>query len=585
MAEQRVQRRLAAILVADVVGYSRLVEADEEGTRTRLRSLQFELIEPRIAADGGRIVKTMGDGILVEFPSAVDAVRNALAIQTSMVGRDANLPEDRRIQFRVGINVGDVIVAGDDIHGDGVHVASRLEGLCGPGEVYVSGTVYDQVAGKLAASFEDLGEQRVKNIAKPFRAYRVLPVSETVTTAPVASDVDKMFDRPALAVLPFENMSGDPEQEYFSDGLTEDIITALSLWRSFPVIARNSTFSYKGTSPDVRKVGEELGARYVVEGSVRKAGNRVRVSAQLLNAETGHHIWAESYDRDLDDIFALQDEITRQIATIIEPAIERSEHKRITTKPASDLAAWEFCVRGYAHIYELTREANDKAREMFQRAIDLDPQYCRAHTGLAFTYGRDLRFFDTPDRQEWHRLGLESAQRAVALDETDADARTMLARCYNMTRRTDDAIAEAERAVQLNPHNADANNIMGAALSITSARYEEGIPWFERALQLNPSDPQHQVFAVQLALAHLGAGRYEEAIRHARDAIRRQPDFLEGVAALAASLGYLGRDEEARAAIEGHEDAVPSFVKRHVLYAPELKDCLLEGLRKAGLPE
>ncbi len=322
---------------------------------------------------------------------------------------------------------------------------------------------------------------------------------------------------------------------------------------------------------------------FVLEGSVRKAGNRVRVTAQLVNAETGHHIWAERYDRDLDDIFALQDEITRQIATIIEPAIERSEHQRITTKPPSDLTAWEFCVRGYGLIHELTRETNEMAREMFQRAIELDPQYCRAHTGLAFTYGRNLRFFGAPDREEWRRLMYESAQRAVALDETDADARTMLVRCYQHAGRIDDAIAEAKRAIQLNPHNVDANNMMGSALSTAAARYDEGIPWFERALQLNPSDPQHQIYTTQLAFAHLGAGRFELAAKLARDAIRRQPDFLEGVIALAASLGYLGHAEEARTAIEGHEDAAPGFIERHVTYAPELKECLLEGLRRAGL--
>ncbi len=326
MAEQRVQRRLAAILAADVVGYSQLMEADEEGTRARLRSLYSELIHPRIAADGGRIVKTTGDAVLVEFGSAVDAVRNALDIQGAMHRRNADVPEGIRIEYRAGLNVGDVIVEGDDIHGDGVNVASRLEGLCAPGEVYVSGTVHDHVEGKLAASFEDLGEQTGKNLAKPVRVYRVSPVAETVSVAAIASEVDKMFDRPALAVLPFDNLTRDPEQEYFSDGLTEDIITALSMWRTFPVIARNSTFTYKGRAVKVQEVARELGARYIIEGSVRKAGDRVRVVVQLIDGETGHHLWAERYDRQIDEIFALQDEITERIATTVAPELEHDSN-------------------------------------------------------------------------------------------------------------------------------------------------------------------------------------------------------------------------------------------------------------------
>ncbi len=583
MAEQRVQRRLAAIVAADVVGYSRLMGADEAGTRARFNDQLDEVVRPAIDEHRGRLVKTMGDGFLIEFGSVVDALQCSVDIQNVVAVRQNREPDERKILLRIGIHLGDVIVEDDDIHGDGVNIAARLEGLAEPGGICVSDMVHTGVRNKLSLDFVDLGKQSLKNIADPLEVFQV--VLHAATTEDSAA-LDAVFRRPAVAVLPFDNLSADPEQSYFADGLTEDIITALSLWRSFPVIARNSTFAYKGTAPDVRKVGEELGARYVVEGSVRRAGKRVRVTAQLINAETGHHIWAESYDRELEDIFALQDEIARQIATIIEPAIERSEHRRIATKPPSDLAAWEFCVRGFAHIYELTREANEKAREMFRRAIELDPQYCRAHTGLAFSYGRDLRFFGAPDRQEWHRLGLESAQRAVALDETDAEARTMLVRFYQSGGgRIDDAIAEARKAVQLNPHNADVNNIMGSSLSTASARYEEGIPWFERALQLNPSDPQHQVFTVQLALAHLGAGRFEVAAKLAREALRRQPDFTEGVVTLASSLGYLGRGDEARAAIEGHEKTAPEFIDQHVTYAPELKDCLLKGLRKAGLIE
>ena len=333
MAEERVQRRLAAILVADVVGYSRLIEADEEGTRTRIRSLHAEVIDPRIEADGGRIVKTSGDGILVEFGSVVDAVRNALAIQEAMSGRDSNLPEDSRIRFRVGINVGDVIVEGDDIHGEGVNVAARLEGLCEPGEVYVSTAVHDQVEGKLAVTFENLGEQTLKNISKPTRVYRVsISPEEATVRSEEATGVPSLPDKPSIAVLPFENMSGDPEQEYFADGIAEDIITALSRFNWFFVIARNSSFSYKGTSPDIRQVASELGVQYVLEGSVRKAGNRVRITAQLIDATTGRHVWAERYDRELDDIFAVQDEITGAITGAVAPSFVAAEAKRAARK-------------------------------------------------------------------------------------------------------------------------------------------------------------------------------------------------------------------------------------------------------------
>ena len=584
MAEKRVQRRLAAILAADVVGYSRLIEADEEGTRVRLRSLYAELIDPRIAADGGRIVKTTGDGILVEFPSAVDAVRNALAIQAAMTGRDASLPEDRRIVFRVGINVGDVIVEGDDIHGDGVNVASRLEGLCGPGEVYVSGTVYDQAAGKLAASFEDLGEQTVKNITKPVRLYRARAQSrETTNTVDTAQPLP-LPDKPAVAVLPFDNLSRDPDQDYFADGLTEDIITALSLWRSFPVIARNSTFAYKGQSPDIRKVGKELGARYVVEGSVRRAGSRVRISAQLINAETGHHVWAERYDREMEDIFDLQDEITHRVAAIIEPELERAEKQRIVVKPTTDLSAWEYCLRGYSCIEENSAEANRKARDMFRHAIDRDPNYARAHTGLAFTYVRDLRYWQPDDREEWERLFSETTRRAVELDKTDSVARTMMARVFMRAKDFDAAVAEARRAVECNPHDAYSSSLLGDML-VFSGHFEEGIPWIERSRQLNPMDSRAHLISTHLAMAHLGLGHYGQAADFAREAIRRKPDFAEPHMLLASALGYLDRSDEARSVFEPIKEDAGKLYERRPELAQVTRDCIIEGLRRAGLAE
>ncbi len=580
MPEGRVQRRLAAILASDVVGYTRLMREDEVGTLAQLKALRRDILEPKVEEYGGRIVKTTGDGMLVEFPSAVDAVQHAVDIQRMLARRQSGPSDDRRIELRIGINVGDVIIDGDDLYGDGVNIAARLESMADPGGILISGAVHEQVRTKLELDFDDQGERSVKNIAEPIRMFQVLVrAHEAPADAAVASTI---FQRPAVAVLPFENLSNDPDQDYFVDGLTEDIITALSLWRSFPVIARNSSFAYKGQSPDIRKVGNELGARYIVEGSVRRSGERVRVTAQLINAKTGHHIWAERYDRDLQDIFALQDEITEHIAAIVEPAIERTEQKRIVAKPPNDLAAWEFWLRGYAHIYEETEEANEKAREMFHRAIEVDPHFSRAYTGLAYTYVKDLRFFRHPDREGRLELLFESARRAIALDESDAEARTMLVRAYVNSQQPEAAIEEARRAVELNPHNAFANSVLGVALSWAGARYEEGIPWLERALRLNPLDPQRHLLSTHLALATLCAGRYETAEAQANDAIRRRPDFLEARVVLASVLGYMGRTEQAQKAVEALGDGAGDFVEAHPLLARQTKDLVMTGLRKAG---
>ncbi len=311
--------------------------------------------------------------MLVEFASAVDATECAIKIQRALARRNEDVPEGHRIELRIGINLGDIIVDGDDIYGDGVNVAARLEGLCDTGEVYVSAVVHDQVEGKIEVAFDDLGEHTVKNIDKPIRVYRVSPQIGSVVATGTAREVDRLFNHPAVAVLPFENIGEDPEQEYFADGLTEDIITALSLWKFFPVIARNSTFAYKGKSPDIREIGKELGARYVVEGSVRKAGNRVRVTAQLINAETGHHVWAERYDRELADIFELQDELTQSIAGIVAPEVERTEQRRLQSKQSENLDAWDCVLKGMVSLSELTHSGNVHARELFNKAIALDP--------------------------------------------------------------------------------------------------------------------------------------------------------------------------------------------------------------------
>jgi TolB-like protein len=449
MAEGRVQRRLAAILAADVVGYGRLIEADEEGTRARLKSLHAELIEPRIKADGGRIVKTMGDGILVEFPSAVDAIRNALAIQNAMSGRDSALPEECRIVFRVGINVGDVIVEGSDIHGDGVNVAARLEGLCGPGEVYVSGTVYDQAAGKLAVSFEDLGEQAVKSISRPVRVYRARTDQEDVPLTPIV-DEDGTFsvpDKPSIAVLPFDNMSGDEDQTYFSDGITEDIITELSRFRTLFVIARNSSFAFRGQSIEVSEIGRRLGVQYLVEGSVRKAGNRIRVTAQLVDASTGHHLWAERYDRDLEDIFAVQDEITEAIVSMVPGRMEVDVRDRAERKPTSNMTAYDYFLLGTQQLWAWTPDSLAEAGRLAQQAVSLDSRFARAHALLAATHlwavplqaGRKGALDDA----------LKHAETAAALDDEDSWTRAMLGLTLYELGEDEDAETQCRHAVAL----------------------------------------------------------------------------------------------------------------------------------------
>ena len=394
------ERRLAAILAADVVGYSRLMGEDEAGTLERLKSLRRELVQPGITERKGRIVKLMGDGLLAEFPSVVEAVQCAADIQRSMIGREADLPNERRIKLRIGVNLGDIIVEGSDIYGEGVNVAVRLEALADPGGICISGKVYEEVRNKLPTAFEDLGEQEVKNIAEPVRVYRWTDAADQEPGGAGAEAALPLPDKPSIAVLPFENMSGDPEQEYLADGICEDLITALSKIRWFFVIARNSTFTYKGQAVEVTQVARELGVRYVIEGSVRKAGNRVRITAQLIDATTGRHVWAERYDRDLADIFELQDEMTQTIVAAVEPELGAAERERALSKPPENLDAWETCQRGLWHLWRFDREDNAKAPSLLQRAQELDPGFAAAYAHEAYSHFVNviMGWAEDPDR-------------------------------------------------------------------------------------------------------------------------------------------------------------------------------------------
>src|SRR5216683_7741318 len=585
MAEARVQRRLAAILAADVAGYSRLMGADEEGTLAALKALRRELADPKIKEHRGRIVKTTGDGLLVEFASVVDAMRCAVEVQHEMAERNAGVPEERRIQFRIGINLGDIIKDGRDIHGDGVNVAARLEALAEPGGICVNRVVRDQVRDKLDFAFEDAGEQRVKNIARPLRVYRVRTgrvVGEARSTAqpPLA-----LPDKPSVAVLPFTNMSGDPDQEFVSDGIAEDVITALSRYPSLFVIARNSCFTYKGRAVDVKQVGRELGVRYVLEGSLRKSGNRIRVTAQLVEADAGNHLWAERYDRDLADIFAVQDEITEAVTIAIAPAVADAEQRRALRKPPGSLDAWAAYQRGQWHLSKSTPDDNSLAEKFFQQAMGLDPTFSGAYGGLARAQDQ-AAYFLTPDLVEALSFAEALARRAVALDRADAEARSLLG--HVLWRRGDyeGALSEAERALATAPNLASAHQTLGAAL-IFSGRPKEGVAALERSIRLDPRDSSSAVRLSRMALGLYFFRDYAAAAEVAKRAIRSYPDFPNAYRWLAAALGQLGRSEEAKEALGKAIAILPAAFERNVRnrvpwMRPEDHAHMLDGLRKAG---
>ena len=419
MSSGRVERRLAAILAVDVAGYSRLMGEDEEGTLAALRAVRRELGDPKVAEHRGRIVKTTGDGLLVEFASVVDAVRCAVEMQREMIARNTAIPAERRIEFRMGINVGDIIIEDGDIFGDGVNIAARLEALAEPGGICLSAAAHEQVRDRLDLTFDDLGEQQVKNITRPVRTYAVDLGVPFRAALPAAAPLP-LPDKPSIAVLPFQNMSGDPEQEYFADGIVEDIITALSRIRWLFVIARNSTFTYKGQHVDVKRVGREMGVRYVLEGSVRRGGNRVRITAQLIDAGSGAHVWADRYDRDLNDIFAVQDEITASVAAAIEPALAEAEQQRVLRKPPERLDAWEACQRGFWHFHRYAAEENRLALDFFRQAIGLDPNFAPARYGYALALQWDILHFSSRPFLEVQGAAREEAMRAVSLDDKDA---------------------------------------------------------------------------------------------------------------------------------------------------------------------
>jgi adenylate cyclase len=581
-------RRLAAILTADVVGYSRLMEHDEAGTLAALKAHRSELVDPLIAEHGGRVVKLMGDGALVEFPSVVDAVTCAVAVQNGMAQRNAEVPEAQRIRFRIGINLGDVISDDDDIYGDGVNIAARLEALAEPGGVCVSGTVYEHVTGKVDVAFIDDGEHTVKNITRPVRVWRWAEAGPPAARLG-DSDALPLRDRPSIAVLPFTNMSGDPEQDHFGDGITEDVITELSRFRSLFVIARNSTFTYKGKSVSVQKVARELGVRYVVEGSVRTAANRVRVTAQLIDAESGNHLWAERYDRDLTDIFAVQDEITRSIVTAVAPEVLIAEDASALRKAPENLNAWECVVRGNARMWNVTREDFAAAAALYDQAITLDPNYASAHSAKAYlTVWNAFQGWGGRISDELAQ-SVASARRALNLDSSDAMAHYAAGFVHTLARNPERAIEEQHTAIKLNPNSADAH--FGLAMALAYAgEAESALKVIDAARQLNPRGSFDPILTAFQGLAQFCAGHDEEAARLAARSIEERQDFVVSHLVFGAALGHLGRIEDARDSAGKVLQLYPTFrLAKHERSVPIAcaadRARYIEGLHKIGLPE
>jgi adenylate cyclase len=584
MDDTSIRRRLSAILAADIAGYSRLMGEDEAGTVRDLKGHQAVIL-PLVGRHGGRIIDTAGDGILAEFPSVIGATECAVEIQHVMAVRNEEVPEHRRMLFRIGINLGDVIHDETRIYGDGINVAARLEGLAEPGGILVSQAVHDQVRDRLDLAFGDLGERELKNIARPVRVYRLQPPAES-TAPPVPEAALSLPDKPSIAVLPFANMSGDPEQEHFADGIAEDILTGLARLRWLFVIARNSSFTYKGRHVDVRQVGRELGVRYVLEGSVRKGGHRIRVTGQLIEAESGVHLWAERYDRALDDVFAIQDEITESVIGRIQPHVYAAEHERLKRKPPKRLDAWENFVRAMFLYSQHSEPSTREALVLVDRAVELDPGYAQAH-GLRAVCLAWRAFQGWEHRATAFAQAAASADRAVAGDPGEPWAH--LARGFIAVARMRDAemIDAFSRAIEASPNFAYAHGLLGAAHAF-SGRPDQAIECIDRGVRLSPRDIFGDEYQLFYAFAHFQAGRYAEAAAAAYQAIQQRPGHPVPYVMAAASHGLAGEIDQAASAIAQLRELVPGVsaadLEENFPYCrQEDRSRLARGLRAGGL--
>jgi len=631
MAQEGVKRKLTAILSADVAGYSRLMEEDEAATVKTLTAYR-ETISSLIQQHRGRVVDSPGDNLLAEFASVVDAVQCAVETQELLKAKNSELPENRRMQFRIGVNLGDVIEEGNRIYGDGVNIASRIEAMADPGGICISMSVYNQIKKKLVLDYEDLGEHTVKNISEPIRVYRV-PLERKAAAVRVAAakkaklkrwhwatlatvmlimivagalliqyyvlrpvpiepaSVEKMGfslpEKPSIAVLPFNNLSGDPAQDYIADGISENIISALSKISEMFVIARNSTFTYKGKPVKAQQVSEELGVRYVMVGSVQKIGDRIRITAQLIDAIKGHHLWSEKYDRDIKDLFALQDEITLEIIRAMQVQLTEGEQASVTGKGTENLDAYLKANQAHEQFYRMNKDGSMKAKELAKEAIALDPNYAFPYATLANAHMLDVWFKFSASSEESMRLAAQAVQKALALDDSDPRVYRALTNLYIMQRQYEKAIAAAERQLELSPSGARAYQSMGVALRFAD-RHSEAIPFAEQAIRL---DPYPSATALRnLAGCYRNVGRYEEAITLFKKALQKNPDDIFSHINLAQTYIKLGREEEARAEAKEVIRINPKFSLAHYaksVHGPDQasEDEYIEDLRKAGLPE
>lgn len=535
---------------------------DEAGTLDQLKSIRRQIVDPAIDEYGGRIFNTAGDSILIEFPSAVNAVRFSIHVQTELYGRES----DEGLNFRFGINLGDVIIDGTDIFGDGVNLAARLESSADVGGIAISDSIHEQIIGKLSDRFRDAGQHSFKNIDRPVRVWKWAADPAAADKAPASPNVMDKRKRPAIAVLPFDNMSADADDEYFSNGLTEDIITALTYWRSFPVISRNSSFAFKGKNVDVRTIGQELGARYVLEGSVRKQGTRVRATAQLIDCDNGHHVWAEKFDRNLEDIFQMQDDIVQAIAAVVAPELDRAELQRSGKKRPDDLDAWDLCIRAKPLVRKRTEEDTAMARSLFLRAIELQPDYSDAHTGLAMCLNVETMKGYVDDAQSALEAAVKSARRAIEIDPASSWAHHELSTAYQLLGRTEEALEEARTAVKLNPNDAYALHALGNKSDLFGDPV--GIALMEKAQTLCPVDAGSPTQITFLARAFLNASEYEKAIKTAREAIRKDPGLVGAHFIIALSLAMRGEIEAGRAELAKCDAISPGFVDSRAQWEP-----------------
>ena len=585
MADDRVQRRLTAILAADVAGYSRLIGNDEEGTLARLKLHRRELVDAKIAEHSGRIVKTTGDGMLIEFPSIVDGVRCAVAVQRGMAERNAAVPQAKRIEFRIGMHVGDIVIEDDDIFGDGVNIAARLEGVADPGAVCISDDAYRQVRDKLDVAFEDMGDRQLKNIARPVRVYGVRFGG---APAAAAGGFPALPDKPSIAVLPFDNMSAEAGQDYLADGIVEAITAALSHIRSFFVIARNSAFTYKGRATNVRDIGRELGVAYLLEGSVQKGGNRLRITVQLVETETGAHVWSERYDGTLDDIFDLQDRITEQVAGAIQPSIRIAEVERSRRKRPQDLGSYDYTMQAMPHVWALEKDESAKALDLLEKALAIDPDYPLALSLAGWCHAQRSVYNWVDDIPATQARAQSLAERAAELSGDDPIILAVLGAVHTFVRNHGTARILLERALTIDPNAAWAWHRLGWVENYAD-RPHDAIGHFERALRLSPLDPMNFNNHVGLGSAHEVMMKYDEAVAHYRRGLQERPNAKWIYRNLASSLAGAGRMDGAQDAYAEVLRAYPGLtvakLRQAMVFSGATLDRMVNNLKKLGLPE